>query len=196
MAEDPTPATSELLRSWLGGDDSAAEELVERLHPLVAKIVNAHLPRREQVNDLLQEIFAKVFSRASQFKETSPLEHWVARIAVSTCRDRLRHHSRRPHLLWSELSPDEQLAYDRFASDASAVLLSPDEARSLLERLLSRLPVAERALVVWLDLEERPIAEVSDLTGAPAGLVRVRAFRARQRLRQIAASLPKDLYLP
>ncbi len=66
------------------GDEEAARALVERLHPLVMKIVRAHLPRRAAEEDLAQEVFARVFERLDQYEARAgvPFDHWVARLAV------------------------------------------------------------------------------------------------------------------
>lgn len=195
LSSAPSTAAS-LLSRWSAGDEQAGCALVELLYPLVTKIVLAHLPRRESPEDLSQEIFAKVFSRSHQFDARSPLEHWVARIAVCTCRDRLRHHSRRPSKLVSELSEGEQSSLARLASDPTAALLTPAEARTLLEQLLCQLTPAERALITWLDLEDRSISEVAVLTASSSPVVRLRAFRARKQLCRLAARLNKEHYLP
>lgn len=184
----PPQKSSTLLQRWLDGDESSAERLVAQLYPVVARIVSAHLPYREQSEDLIQEIFAKIFARATQFRGSSPLDHWVSRIAVTTCLDRLRHHARRPTVLWSELSPTEQAALNHESEETSPHPLTPTEARALLERLLALLRPQDRAIIVWLDLEEKSISQVSKLTSSPAALVRLRAFRARQRLQKLASS--------
>ncbi len=192
----PHQETSTLLQRWLDGDESSAERLVEQLYPLVARIVSAHLPYREQSEDLIQEIFAKVFARATQFQGSSPLDHWVSRIAVTTCLDRLRHHARRPTVLWSELSPTEQAALNHESEEARPHPLTPSEARALLERLLALLRPQDRAIIIWLDLEEKSISQVAKLTASPVALVRLRAFRARQRLQKIATSLLQSSHHP
>ena len=79
-------------------DETAARELVERLYPLVARVVHSHLPRREEPEDLMQEIFLKMFSKLDQFRAEMPFEHWVSRIALNTCLDRLRRQKVRPEL--------------------------------------------------------------------------------------------------
>lgn len=192
----PHQETSTLLQRWLDGDESSAERLVEQLYPLVARIVSAHLPYREQSEDLIQEIFAKIFARATQFRGSSPLDHWVSRIAVTTCLDRLRHHARRPTVLWSELSVSEQAALNHESEEASPHPLTPSEARALLERLLALLRPQDRAIIIWLDLEEKSISQVARLTASPVALVRLRAFRARQRLQKLASSFSPTSHHP
>ena len=66
-------------------DEAAARVLVERIQPLVEKLVRAHLPRNDDVEDLMQDVFLKLFSRLGQFRGQVPFEHWVSRVAVSTC---------------------------------------------------------------------------------------------------------------
>ena len=71
-------------------DQLAARNLVEHLHPLVIRIVRAHLPRRVLEEDLEQEVFMKMFTRLEQYQGNVPFTHWVSRIAVTTCIDHLR----------------------------------------------------------------------------------------------------------
>src|SRR5687768_6398934 len=85
-------------------NETAARALVDHLLPLVGKLVRAHLPQRDDPEDLMQEVFLKVFSRLEQFRGQVPFEHWVSRVAVSTCIDRLRAQQRRPLWRWSDLS--------------------------------------------------------------------------------------------
>lgn len=170
-------------------DEVAARALVERLQGQVEKIVRAHLPRREDLEDLRQEVFLKIFTRLGQFRGEVPFEHWVARVAVRTCIDRLRAHRSRPGVRWTDLSPEERETIEAL-SDADPMEGRVDtHAWELLERLLSRLPPADRLLITWLDLDELSIREVGARTGWSAGVVRIRAFRARRRLKALFASL-------
>ena len=77
-------------------DEDAARTLVDRLYPLVSKLVRAHLVRGDDEQDLIQDTFLKVFTRLDQYRGTVPFEHWVSRVAVSTSLDRLRSHRRKP----------------------------------------------------------------------------------------------------
>src|SRR4051794_30801980 len=104
MAE---PLVGEPLASVLArvreNDEAAARELVERLDPLVAQVVHANLPRRDEPEDLMQEVFLKMFSRLGQFRGEVPLEHWVSRITLNTCLDHLRRQRARPELRMADL---------------------------------------------------------------------------------------------
>ena len=173
-------------------DEEAARALVEHLHPLVIKIVRAHLPRRVAEEDLAQDIFLKVFERLDQYREIVPLEHWVARVAVTTCLDQLRAQKRRPELRWADPSETEADVLD-------AVLASEHEphpseglaAREIVTRLLECLSPQDRLVITLLDLEGKSLAEIRKLTGWNETLVKVRAFRARKKLKKHLIDLEK-----
>src|SRR5438034_7993810 len=97
-----------LVEAALRHNDQAAEELVRRLYPLVAKLVRAHRPARTAEEDLCQMIFIKIFQRLAQFSGKVPLEHWVSRIAVNTCLNQIASEKIRPELRQADLSEEEQ----------------------------------------------------------------------------------------
>ena len=171
-------------------DQAAARDLVEHLHPLVIRIVRAHLPRRVSEEDLTQEIFLKMFSRIEQYQGAVPFPHWVSRIAVTTCIDHLRAQKRRPELRWADLSETEADVLDSVLTNERDV--APDEAASakeLVHKLLDQLKPEDRLVIQYLDLEQRSVAEISALTGWNQTLVKVRAFRARRKLQRFYREL-------
>ena len=173
-------------------DQAAAVALVEALYPLVIRIVRSHWPERSEEEDLAQEIFLKLFSRLDQYQARAgiPLEHWVSRLAVRTCVDALRARARRPSVRIGDLS-DEQRAWLEFMTAEESA--PPDSAATsaveLVEKLLSQLPPDDRLVISLLDLEERSVKEIASITGWSVSLVKVRAFRARRKLRKLAAVL-------
>jgi RNA polymerase sigma-70 factor (ECF subfamily) len=171
-------------------DQAAARELVEHLHPLVIRIVRAHLPRRVSEEDLSQEIFLKMFTRIDQYQGAVPFPHWVSRIAVTTCIDQLRAQKRRPELRWADLSETEADVLDSVMTNERDV--APDEAataKELVHKLLDQLKPEDRLVIQYLDLEQRSVAEISALTGWNQTLVKVRAFRARRKLQRFYREL-------
>jgi RNA polymerase sigma factor (sigma-70 family) len=167
-----------------GGDDNAARELIRQLYPLVAKIVRGYRPRRTAEEDLAQMIFVKVFQNLAQYSGKVPISHWVSRIAVNTCRNQLMAEKARPELRHADLSEEQAAMLENLASEDA---LSPDRnlaARDLVEKLLAMLKPVERLVIDMLYLQERSVAEVQKLTGWTAATIKVRAFRARQKLRK------------
>ena len=165
-------------------DEAAARELVRQLYPLVVKLVRSHRPRRSAEEDLCQMIFIKVFQKLGQFSGKVPLEHWVSRIAVNTCLNQIQAEKVRPEFRHADLSEEEVAVVNNLAATANE--LGPDQtlaARDLVERLLAALKPAERLVIDLLYLQQRSVAEIQALTGWGASLVKVRAFRARQKLK-------------
>jgi RNA polymerase sigma factor (sigma-70 family) len=175
---------SALVEAALRHDDEAARELVRQLYPLVAKLVRAHRPRRAAEEDLSQMIFIKVFQKLSQFSGKVPLEHWVSRIAVNTCLNQIASEKVRPELRQADLSEEEQALVENLA--ATSEELAPDKrfaSRQLVEHLLAALKPAERLVIDLLYLQGRSVAEIKKITGWSEPLVKVRAFRARQKMK-------------
>ncbi|HSI63133.1 MAG TPA: RNA polymerase sigma factor [Candidatus Saccharimonadia bacterium] len=170
--------------------ESSARTLVERLYPLVLRIVRAHLPRRSSEEDLTQEVFMKMFARIEQWRAQMPFEHWVSRVAVTTCLDALRHQKRRPELRWADLSENEAEMLDHVLHDeADTEVGDALGARELAHKLLETLNPADRLVLTMMDMEGRSVADVQTATGWSGTLVKVRAFRARRKLRKAFAAL-------
>ncbi len=192
-SSDPATDLSGLVARVVAGDEAAAREMVERLWPQVVRIVRRHLPRRSSEEDLCQEVFMKVFARLGQWRDEMPLEHWVSRVAVNTCLDALRWDKRRPELRWADLSETEaevldNVLHDENDTDAGDAMAS----RELAHKLLETLKPADRLVLVMMDMEGRSVADVQRATGWSATLVKVRAFRARRKLRKAFEVLEKQ----
>jgi RNA polymerase sigma-70 factor (ECF subfamily) len=167
------------------GDQEASRRLVELLYPLVIRIVRSHLPRAMEEEDLAQEIFLKMFARMHQYRGESPVSHWVSRVAVTTCLDHLRRQQRHPEVRWADLTEEEISVVESLG----AAELAEDEqnsrhAQELIQRLLQTLLPEDQMIIRWLDLEEQSVEEIRQKTGWSASLIKVRAFRARRKLRQ------------
>jgi RNA polymerase sigma-70 factor (ECF subfamily) len=184
------PACLDLVRT---GDQDAARDLVEHLYPQVVRIVRPRLPRRLDEEDLVQEVFLKMFARLEQYRGDVPFSHWLSRIAVTTCIDQLRKQQRRPELRYADLSAEEAEVLEVVTRDEKLQPVNDAvAARELLEKLLEQLDPADRLLVQLLDLEQKSLAEASELLGTPVTVLKVRAFRARRKLRNFLKSLEKE----
>src|SRR6202040_524953 len=179
-----------LVQGALRHDDAAARELVRRLYPLVTKMVRSHRPRRTSEEDLCQMIFIKVFQKLSQFSGKVPLEHWVSRIAVNTCLNQIQWEKIRPELRHADLSGKKKAVIENLTTSADE--LAPDKrfaSRQLVEHLLAALKPVERLAIDLLYLQGRSVEEIRKITGWSAALIKVRAFRARQKMKQQLAKI-------
>jgi RNA polymerase sigma-70 factor (ECF subfamily) len=183
----------ECLRRWKEGSEAAAEEIIQHLYPVISKIVRTHLPRRDDEKDLIQEILMKTFAKLHQYKGDAPLSHWVSRLALTTCLDRLRAQKIRPEVRHADLTPDEVDAFNAAWLTGS----SPDStkaiaARDLVDRILSNLSPEDRSLVLMVDLEGRSLQEISETTGWTVSKIKMRLFRIRPQLRQMIQRLEES----
>lgn len=170
-------------------DEEAARALVEHLYPLVIRIVRSHLPRRTAEEDLAQEVFVKMFHRLDQYEPRTgiPFPHWVSRLAVRTCLDALRSERRRPELRWSDLSEEQTAWLDYMLVESVAPpQTSAGEAREIVTQLMAQLAPSDRLVISLLDMEQKSVQEIAQITGWSKTLVKVRAFRARRKLKALA----------
>ena len=188
MADDGV--SRELVAAVLRQDESAARELVRNLYPLVAKLVRTHRPVRSAEEDLCQMIFIKILQKLSQYSGKVPLEHWVSRIAINTCLNQIQAEKARPELREADLSEEQAAVVRNLAATSDE--LAPGQSfasRELVEHLMNALKPAERLVIDLLYLQQRSVEEIRRLTGWSGALVKVRAFRARQRMKQLLSNL-------
>lgn len=171
-------------------DEEAARLLLHHLYPLVIKLIRAHLPRRMGEEDLAQTVFMKIFANLHQYSGTVPLEHWVSRIAINTCLNQLRIEKIRPELRWADLSDEENRVIEVLSSTTDDLHPAHGLAsRELVDKLLEKLSPEDRLVIRLLHIEERTVQEVNQITGWNRALIKVRAFRARNKLRKHLAKL-------
>jgi len=194
---EPSEESAEALVSLvLRGESAAAERLVGLLYPVVVRIVCHHLPRGMDQQDLAQEVFMKLFSKLGTFRGDKPLEHWVARITRNVCFDHLRRQRRRKELRCADLTEDEERVLEAVLADQhpSGLHLDSGEATGeLLAKLLATLRPAEERVLRLLDLEGMPVKEISALLGWGESRIKVTAFRARRKLREVLRDLEPGL---
>lgn len=189
------PADSDLIAAVLQGDTASFEPLICKYSPKLFATARRYARRESEVEDIVQEVWAKAFQKLSSFRGDAPFEHWLMRMAVRTCYDFLRGHRRNRESTFSDLSDAESDWLDRFVADPEHADEQADAARSLIHRLLAQLSPPARLVITLLEIEERSVKEISEMTGWSAALVKVRAFRARAQMRKRLAQIHREKYL-
>ncbi len=189
------PTEAELIASVLKGDAESFEPLVQKYSPRVFATARRYARRESEIEDIVQEVWLKAFQKLKSFRGEAPFEHWLMRLAVRTCYDFLRAHQRNREATFSELSEPETDWLERFVQHPADAAEHADAARQLIERVLEQLSPAARLVITLLEIEDRPVKEISRLTGWSVPLVKVRAFRARAEMRKILANIAKEKYL-
>ena len=186
---------AQLIAAVLGGDSASFEPLVVKYSPRVFATARRYARRDSEVEDIVQEVWLKAFDKLKSFRGEAPFEHWLMRMTVRTCYDFLRGHQRNRESSFSEISEPEEDWLDRFVSDPGTAAEDADAAKQLVNRLLEKLSPEGRLVIQLLEIEDRTVKEIADLTGWSVPLVKVRAFRARGEMRKILARMTKDKYL-
>lgn len=186
---------SEIIAAIRGGDASRFEELVRRYQSRLFSTARRYARREDEVEDIVQEVFLKAFSKLDSWRGEAPFEHWLMRLAVRTCYDFLRSHQRNREHSLSEFTDQETDWLETFVAAPGANPADADAARSLVSRVLEQLSPANRMIITLLELEDRPVKEIAELTGWSVPLVKVRAFRARAEMKKILQRMAPEKYL-
>ena len=175
---------AEWIAAVLKGDTASFEPLVVKYQPKVFASARRYARLESEVEDIVQEVFAKAFQKLSSFRGDAPFEHWLMRLAVRTCYDFLRVHQRNKETPITDLTLEETDWLERFAVSPETASESSDEARELVHMALDSLSAPSKLVLTLLEIEDRPIKEIAKLTGWSVPLVKVRAFRARRQMRK------------
>lgn len=157
------------------GDQRAFANLVNRHTPGVLRLVSRFCHDPAGMEDLAQEIFVKAYLNLAALRNGAVFKGWLHRIATNTCIDWLRRGKAEAGVVHGL---EESLPDDRDLAQVEA-----RDARQRLEAAMTVLDPKDRRLLVLLGLEEKSVEEVAGLTGLTQVNVKVRAFRARRKLR-------------
>ena len=181
---------AELLERIRGGATDDFAELVRRHQSRVFAILHRYERDAHKVEDLAQETFLKAWRALGQFDGRAPFEHWLSRVAARVALDHLRKEKRRQNEIGlPELGDD---ALDWLRNDDEKSELDARSAAELLELAMRELSPADRLVITMQELEGRSVKEIAVAMGASGVAVRVRAMRARSKLRQALEKIAKE----
>lgn len=180
---DVSPGTTDhaLIRRCAEGDESALRALFSRYHGLVYNLLYRMLGSRDDADELLPEVFLKVWHGAGRFQSRANPMTWIYRIAANACIDRLRRRAALPSVSLEELAEHEELAAVPYDPNHRLVLA---EERAKLQAVLLQLAPEDRLLITLYHVQDRSYEEIREITGLSYALLKSRLFRARQRLRE------------
>ncbi|MEE8138887.1 MAG: sigma-70 family RNA polymerase sigma factor [Thermoanaerobaculia bacterium] len=167
---------SRLIARSRNGDSEAFGQLVWRHQRRVFRLAGRFFRQPQEVEDAAQETFLAAWRKLDTYRAEAPFEHWLTRICLNCCYARLR--KRRRHEEAIEREP-------------AAPQPDPD-ARLEVERLLGRLSSQDRFMLLLLYGEGWSVAQVAERLGWSPVNVKVRAHRARRRLRRLMEEEPSS----
>ena len=175
------------------GDETAYREIVERYQSKVFAIIHGIVRQRNDVEDIAQQVFAKVFLSLGNFDFRSSLITWIYKITVNECFDYLRKRKVRKLVYESDLSEDEvrRVENSEPANDRQEPADSGLARRDYVLKLLSKVSGEERNLLMLKEVEGYSVEELAGQTGMNENTIKVKLFRARQRLVKAAQRLDR-----
>jgi RNA polymerase sigma-70 factor (ECF subfamily) len=178
------PDDRELVCRAQAGDKEAFEELVRRHQHRVFAVAGGILRRREDVEDIAQQVFVKAYFSLRRFDQRAAFSTWLYKITVNECWDLLRKKKVRPLLYESDLSEEQAQQFsaaerlDSGAQDVSDKL----QVQQQVENLLQGLDERDRMMLILKEVEGFAIEEIAEILDLNANTVKVRLFRARRRI--------------
>ena len=186
---------AEIIAAVLQGDTARFELLVTKYQSRIFATARRYARRESEVEDIVQEVFLKAFQKLGSFRAEAPFEHWLMRLAVRTCYDFLRVHQRNREHTFTEITDQESDWLERFVAQPQDGGEAAMAARALVERVLEQLPAPARLVITLLEIEERSVKEIAQLTGWSVPVVKVRAFRARAAMKKCLEKMAREKYL-
>ena len=182
----------DLARQAQAGDESAFAEIVRRYSPRVFSVASRFFRQRSLVEEAAQEVFLKAYTQLGSFEGRGSIEGWLTRIATNTCLNMVRGAKRRPEFTVSDLTDDEHSWLDQQSAGDAGEQPSVENsvvATDLADRLLAVLSPEDQQALLMIDGEQASIKEVAEATGWSESKVKVRAFRARRKVREAMEKL-------
>ena len=191
MASDDQ-SEAQFIARLVARDESAFNELVVSYERRVFALVFRMLGRRDEAEDLAQEVFVQVFKAIDQFRGDSKLSTWIYRIAVNLCKNRTKYLSRRH----ANDQDDVDAMADRLPFSAAkgvsvGGISRPDELvegmqlEVVVKRAIAQIEPEFREVLILRDVEDMSYEEIAEVTGLADGTVKSRIHRARAQLRAI-----------
>ena len=174
----------EVVTAFLEGEERAFQELVERYQTRLLNFIYRTVGDRERAEDLVQEVFIRIYRHLHRFDRSKKFSTWAYTIASNLAKNELRNRSRNPLVLFQTLrgtrneEEDRPLQFEDLQSRPDD-LYRKRHLRSLVEETVSQLPEHHRQVFVLRELEGKSYEEIAEITDCNLGTVKSRLNRAR-----------------
>jgi RNA polymerase sigma-70 factor (ECF subfamily) len=190
LADHDEKSEQRFIERLVSHDERAFNELVQAYEERVYRLVLRMVGRRDEAQDMAQEVFVQVFKAIGTFRGESKLGTWIYRIAVNLCKNRIKYLSRRHSSDEDELEPlAERTALDERKSGAVGETSRPDQVvegyqiERIVQECMASIDPDFREVLVLRDVEDLSYEELCEVTGLPDGTVKSRLHRARAMLK-------------
>lgn len=184
----------DLIAEVLKGSTESFEPLVIKYQSRIFALARRYARREDEVEDIVQTVFLKAYSKLSSYRGDAPFEHWLMRTATYTCYDFLRKHQRNREWNASDLSEEENDWFENIGEESTAET-NREAASTLVNKLLEGLKPEDRHIITLLELEHQTVKEIAKLTGLSESNIKVKAHRAREKMRSALARIAPEKYV-
>jgi RNA polymerase sigma-70 factor (ECF subfamily) len=180
-----------LIRRVQARDEMAFREIVERYQTKVFSIIYGILRNHNDAEDIAQQVFAKIYFSIKNFDFRSSLLTWIYKITVNECYDYLRKKKVRKLVYESDFTEEDSLRMENSdtVTEQSAPVDDDLARRDLVMKLLSKVSEEDRSLILLKEVEGHSVEELAQMTGMNENTIKVKLFRARQKLVKAAQRL-------
>jgi RNA polymerase sigma-70 factor (ECF subfamily) len=187
-----------LVRRVQAQDEMAFREIVDRYQAKVFSIIYGILRNRNDAEDIAQQVFAKIYFSIKNFDFRSSLLTWIYKITVNECYDYLRKKRVRKLVYESEFSAEDSLRLENSepATDQAPGVDQRLAQTDLILKLLSKVSEEDRSLILLKEVEGHSVEELAGMTGMNENTIKVKLFRARQKLVKAAERLGRAPLAP
>jgi RNA polymerase sigma-70 factor, ECF subfamily len=180
---------SAVVAQFLGGEERAFQELVDRYQTRLLNFVYRTIGDREKAEDLVQEVFIRVYRHIARFDTTKKFSTWIYTIASNLAKNELRNRSRNPLVLFQTIKKnwqedDRPLQFEDLTSRPDD-LYRKRHLRELVDEATAKLPEHHRQVFVLRELEGKSYEEIAEITDCNLGTVKSRLNRARNAFAEI-----------
>jgi RNA polymerase sigma-70 factor (ECF subfamily) len=175
---------SRLIERAKARDEAAFRELVEKYQSKVFSIIYGILRNQNDAEDIAQQVFTKIYFSIQNFDSRSSLLTWIYKITTNECYDYLRKKRVRKLVYESDVSEDDTRMMENSEANADRAQGIDDQLaqRELVTKLLEKVNPEERNLILLKEVEGLSVQELADMTGLNENTIKVKLFRARQKL--------------
>ncbi|MDE3152740.1 MAG: sigma-70 family RNA polymerase sigma factor [Gemmatimonadota bacterium] len=174
---------TDVVQAFLGGEERAFQELVERYQTRLLNFIYRTIGDRERAEDLVQEVFIRVYRHIHRFDTSKKFSTWIYTIASNLAKNELRNRSRNPLILFQAITSNHEenerpLQFEDYTSRPDD-LFQKRHLRGLVEETVAQLPEHHRQVFVLREIEGKSYEEIAEITHCNLGTVKSRLNRAR-----------------
>ncbi|MBV9508528.1 MAG: sigma-70 family RNA polymerase sigma factor [Acidobacteriia bacterium] len=182
----------ELIKRAQAGEGAAFNEIVLAYRKRILGTINRLIARPEDVEDVAQEVFLRLYFSLDQLRTAEVFEPWLYRLTVNAAYDYLRKQRRRQEYRMSDLSEQQMMMADAVAGGrAEQDERESKKTRESVDALLGAVSEADRILLMLKELEGLSLKELEKIYNINENALKVRLFRARQRVLKAFESVAK-----